>query len=51
MATLHKTAGCGDLDTCVMLLNLGVSLERKSGPKTKCMTALHFAAGGHSPVI
>lgn len=52
MAALHEAARCGDLDTCVMLLNLGASLERESGPNAKHMTALHFAAeGGHPPVI
>jgi ankyrin repeat protein len=52
MAALHEAARCGDLDTCVTLLNLGASQERKSGPNAKYMTALHFAAeGGHSPVI
>jgi ankyrin repeat protein len=52
MATLHEAAKCGDLDTCVSLLNLGASLELSSGPNKRSMTALHFAAEeGHSAVI
>jgi hypothetical protein len=49
---LHVAARCGAISTVRELLRRGASLELKSGPESKVMTPLHFAAeGGHADVI
>lgn len=49
---LHVAARCGALSIVQDLIKRGASIELKSGPAARSMTALHFAAeGGHVDVI
>lgn len=49
---LHVAAGHGALNIAQELLRRGASVDLKSHPEAKSMTALHFAAeGGHVEVI
>jgi hypothetical protein len=49
---LHVAARCGALSIVQELVRRGASIEVKSGPAARSMTALHFAAeGGHTEVI
>jgi ankyrin repeat protein len=49
---LHVAARCGALSIVQDLVRRGASMEFKSGPAARSMTALHFAAeGGHAEVI
>jgi ankyrin repeat protein len=51
-APLHVASRCGALSTVRELIRRGASLELRSLPEAKNMTALHFAAeGGHADVV